>query len=37
MVCHETFRTKENKWIDPKTYQRKGTYWTNQDNKKIEL
>ena len=38
MVCHETFRTKDNKWIEPKNaIKENGAYWTNQDNKKIEI
>ena len=38
MVCHETFRTKDNKWIEPKNViKEKGTYWTNQGSKTIEV
>ena len=38
MVCHETFRTKDNKWIEPqKVIKNKGTYWTNQGSKTIEV
>ena len=38
MVCHETFRTKDNKWIEPKNViKEKGTYWTNRGSKTIEV
>ncbi len=38
MVCHETFRTKDNKWIDPKNVcKENGTYWTKQGDKKIKV
>ncbi len=38
MVCHETFKTKDNKWIEPKNViKEKGTYWTNQGGKRIEV
>jgi len=38
MVCHETFRTKDNEWIEPKNViKEKGTYWTNQGSKTIEV
>ncbi len=38
MVCHETFRTKDNKWIEPKNaIKENGAYWTNQNNKRIEI
>ncbi len=38
MVCHETFKTKDNKWIEPKNViKEKGTYWTNQGSKTIEV
>ena len=38
MVCHETFRTKDNKWIEPKNVIKdKGTYWTKLDSKTVEV
>ena len=38
MVCHETFRTKDNKWIEPRNVVKEnGEYWTTQDNKKIQV
>ena len=38
MVCHETFRTKDNKWIEPsKVIKNKDTYWTNLGSKTIEV
>ncbi len=38
MVCHETFRTKDNKWIEPKyAIKENGAYWTHKGNKKIEI
>ena len=38
MVCHETFRTKDNKWIEPRNViKEKGSYWTNQGSKTIEV
>ena len=38
MVCHETFRTKDNKWIEPQyAIKENGSYWTNKGNKRIEI
>ena len=38
MVCHETFKTKDNRWIEPKNViKEKGSYWTNQGSKRIEV
>ena len=38
MVCHETFRTEDNKWIEPqKVIKEKGKFWVNQGEKTIEV
>ncbi len=38
MVCHETFSTKDNKWIEPKNViKEKGAYLTNKGGKTIEV
>ena len=38
MVCHETFKTKDNKWIEPRNVVKEdGEYWTHQKNKKIKV
>ncbi len=38
MVCHETFKTKANKWIEPeKVIFENDKYWTKSGGKKVEL
>ena len=38
MVCHETFKTKDNKWIEPeKVLSKNNQFWIESGETKIEL